>query len=213
MQKIVTRELRLRGPSRFEGLLPTPASNLGFYRDIAVVAFPSPPGDELPPAVRPLQITTSVPRSPPLPPDTEPDWLVFPSPQPGAPIEVRFSFEAPLTCRALTITQRHADGVESGELQVSDDGREFRTVCPLPAPTDGYSFTHTTTAGFAPVTGRVFRVLIKAGRREPLVACGSIDGKRRRVTSPGPFPTRLRPSRSSLRGCCPVRACSISPAG
>jgi hypothetical protein len=171
MQKIVTRELRLRGPSRFEGLLPTPASNLGFYRDIAVVAFPSPPGDELPPAVRPLQITTSVPRSPPLPPDTEPDWLVFPSPQPGAPIEVRFSFEAPLTCRALTITQRHADGVESGELQVSDDGREFRTVCPLPAPTDGYSFTHTTTAGFAPVTGRVFRVLIKAGRREPLVAC------------------------------------------
>jgi hypothetical protein len=171
MQKVVTTEVRLRGPTRFDGRLPTPASNLGYYRDIAVVAFPPPPGDELPPAARPLQITTSVPRLPPLPPDTEADWFVFPSPKPEGPIEVRFSFEAPLTCRALTITQRHADGVESGELQVSDDGREFRPVCPLPAPTDGYSFTHTTTAGFTPVSGRVFRVLIKAGRREPLVAC------------------------------------------
>jgi hypothetical protein len=44
MQKIVWTETGLTGPRRFEGPLPQPEANRGFYRDIAVLAFPA-PGD------------------------------------------------------------------------------------------------------------------------------------------------------------------------
>src|SRR6185369_2949364 len=40
MQKIVTSETRTVGPSSFSATLPRPETNLGFYRDIAVLAFP-----------------------------------------------------------------------------------------------------------------------------------------------------------------------------
>jgi hypothetical protein len=44
MQKVVWSETALTGPARFEGTLPAPPSVAGYYRDIAVLAFPT-PGD------------------------------------------------------------------------------------------------------------------------------------------------------------------------
>ncbi len=44
MQKIVWTETSIAGPQRFSGKLPAPAADHGFYRDIAVLAFPT-PGD------------------------------------------------------------------------------------------------------------------------------------------------------------------------
>jgi len=44
MQKIVWSETKVDGPKRFEGVLPPPKANHGFYRDIAVLAFQT-PGD------------------------------------------------------------------------------------------------------------------------------------------------------------------------
>jgi hypothetical protein len=42
MQKIVWSETNIEGPKRLEGALPQPQANHGFYRDIAVLAFPTP---------------------------------------------------------------------------------------------------------------------------------------------------------------------------
>ena len=42
MQKLVSSELNLTGPQRFAGTLPTPETVAGFYRDVAVLAFPTP---------------------------------------------------------------------------------------------------------------------------------------------------------------------------
>jgi (4-O-methyl)-D-glucuronate---lignin esterase len=42
MQKIVWTETELTGPARFEGALPQPEAVRGYYRDVAVMAFPSP---------------------------------------------------------------------------------------------------------------------------------------------------------------------------
>ena len=39
MQRVVTSEQRVQGPSLFDGVLPQPPSKLGFYRDIAVLAI------------------------------------------------------------------------------------------------------------------------------------------------------------------------------
>lgn len=42
MQKVVCSETTLTGPQKFGGKLPQPAITAGFYRDIAVLAFPTP---------------------------------------------------------------------------------------------------------------------------------------------------------------------------
>ena len=42
MQKLVWTETNVEGPQRFEGTLPKPDAVAGFYRDIAVLAFPTP---------------------------------------------------------------------------------------------------------------------------------------------------------------------------
>jgi hypothetical protein len=42
MQHVVTSELRLTGPSLFDGALPQPPTMFGFYRDIATLAFKAP---------------------------------------------------------------------------------------------------------------------------------------------------------------------------
>ncbi|MGH8024748.1 MAG: glycosyl hydrolase, partial [Limisphaerales bacterium] len=44
MQKITTSERQVTGPADFNDVLPQPPTNLGFYRDIAVLAFPAPSG-------------------------------------------------------------------------------------------------------------------------------------------------------------------------
>ena len=42
MQKVVWSETNLAGPSRFEGTLAQPETVAGYYRDISVLAFPTP---------------------------------------------------------------------------------------------------------------------------------------------------------------------------
>src|SRR5665213_2563275 len=42
MQKVVTSSTNVSGPLRFTGILPKPPAKMDFYRDIAVLAFPTP---------------------------------------------------------------------------------------------------------------------------------------------------------------------------
>jgi hypothetical protein len=45
MQIVVTSQVRVKGPTKFEGKLPQPETRAGYYRDIAVLAFPTPKGE------------------------------------------------------------------------------------------------------------------------------------------------------------------------
>jgi len=45
MQTVVTSEVRISGPTRFEAALPQPRTERGYYRDISVLAFPTPSDD------------------------------------------------------------------------------------------------------------------------------------------------------------------------
>jgi hypothetical protein len=47
MQRVTTSEVRLIGPTNFFAVLPQPPTTLGFYRDIAVLAFPVPKTNSL----------------------------------------------------------------------------------------------------------------------------------------------------------------------
>ena len=43
MQMVVWSEAHAKGPTRFEAVLPKPQTNAGYYQDIALLAFPTPP--------------------------------------------------------------------------------------------------------------------------------------------------------------------------
>ncbi len=45
MQRVVWTETAVEGPKQFDGALPQPRAVRNFYRDIAVLAFPTPPAD------------------------------------------------------------------------------------------------------------------------------------------------------------------------
>jgi len=45
MQKVVSSETKVRGAQHFAEMLPQPEATLGFYRDIAVLGFPTPADD------------------------------------------------------------------------------------------------------------------------------------------------------------------------
>ncbi|MEJ5250880.1 MAG: glycosyl hydrolase [Armatimonadota bacterium] len=48
MQKLVWTETRVEGPALFDGVLPQPPAVAGFYRDVAVIAFPTPADFRIP---------------------------------------------------------------------------------------------------------------------------------------------------------------------
>ena len=47
MKRVVFSEVRAKGPSRFRAVLPRERDDHGFYADIAVLAFPTPPADRV----------------------------------------------------------------------------------------------------------------------------------------------------------------------
>ena len=56
MMRVVTSEIRLTGPTHFAGVLPEPATNFNYYRDIAVLAFHTLAGETTPAVAPKLRI-------------------------------------------------------------------------------------------------------------------------------------------------------------
>ncbi len=103
MQIVVSSETRISGLRRFSGVLRQPKATSGFYRDIAVVAFPTPPAD----APRMADAGAKLTR------DKNVLTIAFPQ---------------PFSAQSVTIALDLFRATANGTLAVSDDGREFRAV-------------------------------------------------------------------------------------
>jgi hypothetical protein len=138
-KKIVWTETRVQGPGKFAGTLPQPEAVANFYRNSAVLAFPSPAGEDPSMAACSPKLTVSgvVPGlTAHKPQGGKPaDHLVLPPPEKGKPQYVQIEFPRPFTARSLTLPLKMVGvwPVCSGMLQVSDDGAKFRTVCEFAA--------------------------------------------------------------------------------
>ncbi len=131
MQVVVSSDTRATGPSHFEGTLPQPPTNLDTYRDIAVLAFPTPNGEK-------TQMADAAPRLTVVEDGADAAAAIdgdlstsvrLRIPKGKRTSALQFDFAAPFEARMLTLIVkgpfwRHY----GGRLEASDDGETFRDV-------------------------------------------------------------------------------------
>jgi hypothetical protein len=139
MQKVVWTETHVQGPREISASLAQPLTTWRLYRDICVLAFPRPAGDEIDSALLNPKIITS----------------------PGNPPFIQLEFAEPFVARAAVLSAASRQGRPGNcELQVSADGRAFRRVRQFETgwqyPVSTYS---SMTIGFKEARGRFYRLL------------------------------------------------------
>lgn len=190
MQRLVASEVVVEGGRRLHLNVPAPAARLGYYRDVALLAYPTPASGDLSERLEP-KITSE-----PSAVDVKTLFDVSRStrvrisaPSDAGPVVIQLDYGAPFTARSLTYQQRPnskalviatqiatswADDFYGenmrlnpaiGWLEASVDGREWRQICELPAV--GYqhdSWTQRTLA-FSATTARYFRLRLQGWGR------------------------------------------------
>ena len=130
MQQVVSSEVRVNGPTNFVGALPQPPTKLGFYRDIAVLAYPISDADSL----RMVDFSPSASAGSNSPAagkivDGDSKTLVrLPTPKSGKPQFAQLEFKQPFAARTVKIVAGAAMPQCNGEVRVSDDGQSFRSL-------------------------------------------------------------------------------------
>lgn len=174
MKTLTWSRTEVKGPVRFEGRLPrppVPASPLveDFYRDIAVLAYPTPEGGRVNGPGSGVTARGSLPGG--LlrqlfdgDPDTGARFALGSEDRPESH-HIVMSFDQPVPVRSLVL--RGIEGytlpqVIPGRLEVSSDGVEFQQVATFEL---NWSFEgaphHTISVAFPEVTGRVFRIAFR----------------------------------------------------
>lgn len=160
MQKVVWAETFINGGRVFNDTLSKPQSNAeknpeGFYKDIAILAFPTIDRSRQSTLFIVPKVTTSNNANASFLPlgkgkDTfkseDPCWI-------------RYEFEKPFTCRTITI-QTGGNTLQAYRLKIetSDDSVNYRFVTKLVPPRNGwFDYEDDVTFTIPPVTARFFR--------------------------------------------------------
>lgn len=163
MQQVVWTTTRVRSDAPRATRLPQPESVADHYRDIAALAFPTPPGevDPLPAA----EIRTDR--------GDDASRLADPANDEGLRMEeagwIDFRYPEPVTLRSLRVRPQ-GNNYQSLRLKVlaSDDGETFRPVRELDAPRHGWmSEGIPVSYALPPTTARVFRFRFDPVGSEP----------------------------------------------
>jgi hypothetical protein len=163
MQRVTTSELRVTGPTNFNSELPQPPTKLDFYRDIAVLAFPA-PDDE---GVRMKNFAPVASASGDEQPgnkltdDETETFIRLPVPERDKPQYAQLEFREPFSARTVKIVGGSGMPECSGEIQVSEDGQNFRRVQPFAFGRKG-SPVHFISLGARPIAARFWRVQFTA---------------------------------------------------
>ena len=165
MQKIVWSTSVMKAGETIPVKLSQPESHEGFYKDIAVYAFPSLDGSSLSTqTIKPI-ITGSKP-------DSILQLLIDPSNNKNftseEPCWIQYEFEQSFTCRSILIRSRNNYQSNRLTIQVSNDGKNFRTIKQLVPPRHGWqdwdaNYTHSIPA----TTAKYFRFLYNREGSEP----------------------------------------------
>lgn len=189
MQVVVTRELRFKGPGQFDQILPQPESYLppelkNTYRDIAVLAFPTPANESVTMGGAAPKVTISEGKGvkePTLTGDLLTN-LAVPAPTSGQPSYIQLAFAEPFTARQLILTpDSHGGPKFEGTLESSDDGVTFTQVRAFQVSDQPHrqNYPYQQSFPFPPVTAKFFRINIaREGTTKPIpIAEAGLSGR------------------------------------
>jgi len=164
MQKVVWSKLNVNH-STGKINLPKPEHQENYYQDIAVYAYPSPVDVNVSTRTIVPKITASN--------GADATGLVqvgnkksFGS---NEPCYVQYEFDKPFTCRTVTI-KISGNNYQAQRLaiEVSDDGKNFRSIGRLEAPRHGWQDTdENVTHSIVPTTAKYFRFIYDKKGSEP----------------------------------------------
>jgi hypothetical protein len=160
MQKVVWTETTIKGPAHSETSLARPEAFQDFYRDIAVLAFPTLDGDDVKMADFKPKFMVSEANTvldPKTLLDGDPNTkITLPQPEPGSPQFLQIEFAQPFTARQMVLDMGlKGDQVYHGTLQYSEDGTTFKTV------SDFVAEELPLHLNFQEATARYFRLLFR----------------------------------------------------
>ena len=178
MKKLVWSETNVQGPMKLDQKLPQPPSNPGafrqparaerhssdsrsnpsdtFYGDSAVIAFRTPPDETLMEDLKPKVTTSGGDIDPGLLMDDNIDTRATIAAGQDNVAWVQYEFPQPIKAKAVTLIAP-GRGVPFGQIQVSDDGRNYRTIVELPGAVQ-YRAGGLKTYAFPETSARFVRV-------------------------------------------------------
>ncbi|WP_345953437.1 glycosyl hydrolase [Mucilaginibacter sp. PAMB04168] len=166
MQKVVWTKTQLKGGHRFNDTLTRPESYKGYYKDIAVLAYPSPAGAGITSKQIIPKVISSVS-------GTDVQFLADPTNKKtftsADSCWIQLEFASPFTCRSLVV-RTNAPNYQAERLliAVSDDGKSFRPLTRLQAPRHGWQDNDTfITQSIIPTTAKYFRFIYNKEGSEP----------------------------------------------
>jgi hypothetical protein len=166
MQKVTWSKTMITGGKRYNDTLVKPKMNQGYYKDIAVYAYPVNSGDTLSTeTVKPVITTDRVGADVSFL-ATKGNKKTFSS---DTTCWVQYAFNQPFTCRSITI-RTNGNNYEAQRLivQVSDDGVTFKQATHLePARAGWQDADAPNTYAINPVTAKYFRFVYDKTGTEP----------------------------------------------
>jgi len=165
MQKVVWSTTFATGGKPFDAMLQQPETKESYYRDIAILAFPTPEGPDINTGTVVPAVTTST--------GADGSFLPLPGGESTFRSEdacwIQYAFNTPFTCRSISvITPGNNYQAHRLRIEVSDDGKTFRPVTQLSAPRHGWQDTDANvTHSIATVTARYFRFHYDKAGSEP----------------------------------------------
>jgi hypothetical protein len=161
MQMVVWSETTVEGPNTVSTMLSQPKATRGYYKDIAVLAFPTPPGDskrmaDFSPLLTYGQERKEFDFSKLI--DGNPGTVTpLPRPPAGQPLYVNLDFSEPFTAQSVSVALdawNSGMSTVSGEVQISDNGKDYRTIRKMNI------YWPNSSANFQQVSSRHYRILI-----------------------------------------------------
>lgn len=164
MQKVVWSKINTSNTAN-KISLPQPEFKENYYKDIAVYAYPSPTGESISTRTVIPKITASN--------GADATGLVQPGNKKNfgsnEPCYIQYEFAKPFTCRTVTI-KVSGNNYQAQRLviEVSDDGKNFRSIGRLEAPRHGWQDTdEDITHSIVPTTAKFFRFIYDKKGSEP----------------------------------------------
>lgn len=165
MQKVVSTQLNIKGGTQSKIKLNQPETIKGYYKDIAVYAYPSPEGTGISTRGVVPKVSSSN--------GTDASGLVVPGNKKNfgsnEPCWIQYAFEQPFTARTVTIkTGGNNYQAHRLEIQISDDGKVFRSIGRLQPPRHGWQDTDAdVTHAIKTVTAKYYRFVYDKKGSEP----------------------------------------------